>query len=115
MRRKVDHILRAGGSVVTNAVFDRLVDRQAIESIAVADGVRCEGFWLNASPKLLDARVRARLPGASDATPDIVALQLGRGGSAPEWHQVDASHGIGEIVDKMTSTLDSDPAPSCDF
>lgn len=77
MMTRAECILRAGHSVVLDAVFARPDERQAAEALAAKVGVPFEGLWLEVSRDVAQARVVARKADASDATPDVVDRQFG--------------------------------------
>jgi aminoglycoside phosphotransferase family enzyme/predicted kinase len=83
-------ILADGGTVVTDAVFDRLEDRQAIEAIARACAVPFSGLWLDAGADLLRARVAARHGGPSDADVPVLERQLARDPGVIDWQKVES-------------------------
>lgn len=83
--------LRSGHAVVTDAVYARPSERQAIEAVAAASAVPFTGFWLHADEPALVARVGARTHDASDATPEIVHRQLGYALGEITWQPIDAS------------------------
>jgi uncharacterized protein len=72
-----ERILRAGHSVVLDAVFAREDERRAAEALAVQVGVPFEGIWLDVPKEVAQARVASRKADASDATPAVVARQFG--------------------------------------
>jgi len=74
---RAERILRAGHSVVLDAVFAREDERRAAEALAVKVGVPFEGIWLDVPKEVAQARVAARQGDASDATPDVVERQFG--------------------------------------
>ena len=74
---RAERILRAGHSVVLDAVFARQDERQAAEQLAARVGVPFEGIWLDVPKDVAQARVAARKGDASDATPDVVERQFG--------------------------------------
>ncbi len=94
-------ILAEGGCVVADAVFDRPHDRARIAAVAAARAVPFEGVWLEADPALLWERVRDRTGGPSDATVDVLALQLSRSAQAVEWRRIDAGRPTGAVVDAI--------------
>ena len=53
-------LLRAGRTVVCDAVYGLGRDRQAIERVATDFGISFRGFWLEAPEPVLEARVAAR-------------------------------------------------------
>ncbi|HEU5095562.1 MAG TPA: AAA family ATPase, partial [Reyranella sp.] len=77
MMARAGRILRAGHSVVLDAVFARPEERQAAEALAAKVGVPFEGLWLDVPKEVAQARVAARKADASDATPDVVNRQFG--------------------------------------
>lgn len=74
---RAERILRAGHSVVLDAVFARADERRAAEDLAARVGVPFEGLWLDVPKEVAQARVAARKGDASDATPDVVERQFG--------------------------------------
>ncbi len=98
-------ILAEGGSVVSDAVFDREQNRQMIEVTARSAGVPFLGIWLDADPALLWQRVSERTGGASDATVDVLSLQLGRDPGEIAWQRVDAGVTKEEVVDEILALL----------
>ena len=68
-------LLRAGRTVVCDAVYGLGRDRQAIERVATDLGVSFGGFWLEAPEAVLEARVAARTGDASDADLAVVRRQ----------------------------------------
>lgn len=77
MMARAERILRAGHSVVLDAVFARPEERQAAEAVAATAGVPFEGMWLDVPKDVAQARVAARKADASDATPAVVERQFG--------------------------------------
>jgi len=91
-------ILSAGGSVVTDAVFDRPADRERIEKEASDRGLPFLGIWLEADPTVLWQRVSERKGGVSDATVDILSRQLQRHADETIWRRIDAAQKPVDIV-----------------
>jgi len=89
-------ILRAGHSVVVDAVYAGAADRRGIEQVAEAASVPFIGLWLDAPASLLIDRTARRRNDASDADADVVRMQRG--------------HQIGDI---RWSRLDASVAPAC--
>jgi uncharacterized protein len=77
MLMNAERALRAGHSVVLDAVFARPEERQAAEALAVKVGVPFEGNWLEIRKEEAQARVAGRRGDASDATPAVVERQFG--------------------------------------
>ena len=74
---RAERVLRAGHSVVLDAVFAREDERAAAEALAAKVGVPFEGIWLDVPKEVAQARVAARKADASDATPAVVERQFG--------------------------------------
>ena len=83
--------LKAGHSVVVDAVFAKPAEKQQIETIAERCGVSFRGVWLSAPGSILKERVDARNNDASDATSHVVERQLLWDSSPDGWAAVDAS------------------------
>jgi uncharacterized protein len=83
--------LRAGHSVVVDAVCARHVDREAISAAAGETGASFTGLWLEAPYEVLARRIATREPDPSDADTGVLQEQL-RTGSVPNgWTRLDAS------------------------
>lgn len=101
--RRAGAILRGGGSVVADAVFDRPEKRRLVETAALRAGARFTGVWLTAEKALLRQRVGARQGGPSDATLDILSRQLERDVGEITWQEVDAGETPDAIVECILS------------
>ena len=89
MAEEAQRLLRAGVSVVLDAVFDRPQDRQMAAAIASDAGVPFAGLWLEAPAGILEARVAQRRQDASDATPEVLRAQLDRDPGPIDWRRLD--------------------------
>ncbi len=69
-------LLRAGHSVIVDAVFLERPRPRPIEQVAADAGVPFAGLWLTAPAETLMARVRSRKDDASDATEAVLQAQL---------------------------------------
>lgn len=94
-------ILSQGASVVVAAVHDRDADRLAVETAARDGAVPFLGVWLDADPDVLRRRVGARRGGPSDATVEILDLQLDRADADVRWQRIDAARPVAEVVDAI--------------
>lgn len=74
---RAERVLRAGHSVILDAVYAREDERRAVEALARRVGVPFEGIWLDVPKEVAQARVAARKGDASDATPAVVERQFG--------------------------------------
>jgi aminoglycoside phosphotransferase family enzyme/predicted kinase len=90
--------LRAGHSVVADAVYARRDDRIAIEQVAMRSGVPFVGLWLDAPEAVLLARVAARRDDPSDADANVVKMQVRERSGEIAWRRLDATAPLDEVV-----------------
>lgn len=105
LARRSEAILTRGGTVIANAVYDRVENRAHIADAAQAAGVDFTGIWLAVDPAILRQRVAARSGGPSDATVDVLARQLAQGTVPDDWISIDASQPVDEIIMEILSVL----------
>jgi hypothetical protein len=104
---KAHDVLAAGHSVVADAVFAKAEERAGIEAVAADLDVAFRGLWLEAPPGKLADRVEARSGDASDATRDVVRLQLSGdvGALTAGWTRIDAGGSAAATLDKAREVL----------
>ena len=73
---RAERVLRAGHSVVLDAVFARPEERAAAEALARKVGVPFRGIWLDVPKDVAQQRVTDRKGDASDATAIVVERQF---------------------------------------
>jgi aminoglycoside phosphotransferase family enzyme/predicted kinase len=78
-------MLKAGQSVVLDAVFMRPDERDAARALAANCGAAFEGLWLEAPVSLLQTRIAARTDDASDADVGVLDLQLAQDTGPMDW------------------------------
>ena len=100
-----ENIVRSGYAAITDAVFAKSADRDAIQHVAAAAGVLFDGLWLEAPEPVLISRIDGRGPDVSDAGSDVIRRQLAYRLDSLRWHRLDASgtrqqvcDGVGAIV-----------------
>jgi aminoglycoside phosphotransferase family enzyme/predicted kinase len=76
MLERAEQALRAGHSVVLDAVFSKPEERQSAEALARKVGVPFDGQWLDVPKEVAQARVANRTGDASDATAAVVERQF---------------------------------------
>lgn len=74
---RAERVLRAGHSVVLDAVFARPEERAAAEALARKVGAPFQGIWLDVPKDVAQQRVTDRKGDASDATATVVERQFG--------------------------------------
>jgi aminoglycoside phosphotransferase family enzyme/predicted kinase len=91
-------LLRAGHSVVVDAVSARPEERAAIAHLARQAGAVFTGIWLQAPEAILLARLKSRGKDASDATPDVLLRQLSYDLGEMDWIRIDADRPESEVT-----------------
>jgi len=99
--RRAGSILKDGGTVVADAVFDRLASRELIEMAALIHNVPFTGVWLKGEPEILRERVAARKGGPSDADLGVLNVQLANEPHTIGWQSLNAAQPISELVGKI--------------
>lgn len=87
--RDAELVLKAGRSVVVDAVFIKPEQRARAEALAKKLDVAFQGVWLEAPADVLRARVAARVNDASDADVAVLESQLVRDTGDIDWRRVD--------------------------
>ena len=87
--RDAELVLKAGRSVVVDAVFIKPEQRARAEALARKLDVAFQGVWLEAPADVLRARVAARVNDASDADVAVLESQLTRDTGDIDWRRVD--------------------------
>jgi uncharacterized protein len=87
---RAKNLLGAGHAAIVDAVYLDARDRDRIEAVATAAGVKFAGLWLTAPAATLLARVRGRKGDASDADAAVLQAQLEVDPGPLAWAKVDA-------------------------
>lgn len=98
-------LLRAGRSVVADAVFAREDERNSIEHVAAQCGVPFNGLWLEADPEIARQRVRTRKGNVSDATVEVLERQFAYDLGLMRWSRIDTSGSKDEALAAGRRTL----------
>jgi uncharacterized protein len=102
--------LAAGRSVIADAVFAAPEEREAIARVAADAGVPFQGLWLDAPPGVLQRRVTGRRNNVSDATAEVVRLQLEYDLGTIDWARLDSSSEGEETLQAACTLLGVDSA-----
>jgi aminoglycoside phosphotransferase family enzyme/predicted kinase len=91
MYDEAEAALKAGHSVICDAVFARPEQRGRLGEIADRLKLPFTSGWAEAPPEILKERVVSRLRNASDATPQVLEMQFGYELGAVDWARIDTS------------------------
>jgi uncharacterized protein len=91
LAERAELVLRAGHSVIVDAVYARAAERRIIEHVAVAASTPFVGLWLEAAESILIDRTAQRRNDASDADATIVRMQHMEDTGEIHWCRLDAS------------------------
>ena len=106
LRDKAETALKAGHSVILDAVHQTVEERQAAAGIAATLGVDFFGLWLEADVETLIDRVQSRTGDASDADEAVVKLQVDRPIGPMDWLRVDAGGTPQETLKRALAAID---------
>ncbi|MHA1549010.1 MAG: AAA family ATPase, partial [Alphaproteobacteria bacterium] len=98
LRDQAGIALRAGQSVIVDAVHRDPEQRRQIEMVAGQAGAHFIGLWLDAPVELLIDRVEHRIDDASDATGAVILQQAQTDTGLVEWLRLDASLSLATVV-----------------
>jgi aminoglycoside phosphotransferase family enzyme/predicted kinase len=102
MAERAGTLLRAGRSVVCDAVYGDEVERWAVAGVAAGLEVLFRAFWLEVPEPALEARVAARTADASDADLAVVRRQRKLVRCATEgWRRVRADRSLDALVAEL--------------
>ena len=83
--------LEAGHAVIADAVYADPHEREEIAAVARQAGARFIGLWIDGPLEILASRLRARAADASDATADVLQLQMRSEVGPLDWQRLDGS------------------------
>jgi hypothetical protein len=101
--------LEGGQAVILDAVHAKPAEREAARSLAAEAGVPFTGLWLEAPPAILRERVAARTGDVSDATPEVVAAQLGYDIGPLDFERIDASLTLEQVLTACLERIGAQP------
>lgn len=105
MIRAARDILRAGHSLIVDAVFAQQEQRQRIEAVASETGVEFRGIWLEAATSVRVGRVAGRAPDASDATPRVAVAQENYDIGALTWTRILSDASTDVVIARVRTAL----------
>ena len=107
LRRKARLALKAGHSVLLDAVHANHEERDGAERLSAELGVPFSGLWLEAPIATRLARVARRTNDASDADGAVARAQTADGPSEAGWRSLDASADIAAVTQAAYESLGS--------
>ena len=99
-------LIASGCTVMVDAVFDRSADRDAIEAVAIAAGIRFDGFWLDASLDLMTKRIQDRKDDPSDATVEVLQAQIAHDPGLIRWQKIASGRKVRVVAEDIKARLD---------
>jgi hypothetical protein len=108
-RKRALMALEGGQAVILDAVHAKPAEREAARSLAAEAGVPFTGLWLEAPPAILRERVAARTGDVSDATPEVVAAQLGYDIGPLDFERIDASLTLEQVLTACLERIGAQP------
>lgn len=103
--QRADAALKAGTSVIVDAVFLQPHHRRWIEQVAKRRGVPFIGLWLEAPERQLAERVAKRRNDASDADEAVVRMQFATHAAATCWLGIDASAEPAVVIQRASRSV----------
>ena len=91
LMQRARRVLAQGHTAIVDAVFAQASERDAMAMLARDCGVPLTGIFLTADLATRQARVGSRRNDASDATPEVAALQEHYNIGNVDWAMIDAS------------------------
>ncbi|MBM3950401.1 MAG: hypothetical protein FJ311_03005 [Rhodospirillales bacterium] len=111
MTNRVETALRAGRSVVADALFAAPAERKRIASVAHICGVPFDGLWLSADPAIMERRVTERTANVSDATAEVLRRQMTYDLGEITWTRIDSGGTPEETLAQASTALGVDASP----
>jgi uncharacterized protein len=97
-RKRALMALEGGQAVIVDAVHAKKEERDALAVLAAQNGVPFTGLWLEAPARLMRERVAARTGDVSDATAEVIDVQLGYDIGPQSFAVIDASQPIDQVA-----------------
>ena len=107
LHRKAALTLKAGQSVIVDAVHSTPDERDSVASLAAELGVDFTSLWLEAPLQTRLERVANRANDASDADAAIAAAQNSPAPTHPAWRRIEASGDIEAVTQAALGALES--------
>lgn len=109
MNRRTADLLAEGKSVIWTSTLVAENQRKEKEDYAQQAGVAFTGFWLETHEDVLIDRVTKRVEAgtdASDATADIVKMQISQQKAVTDWPKIDAGRSIDTVAEDIITQME---------
>jgi hypothetical protein len=109
MNRRTEELLAEGKSVIWTSTLVAENQRKEKEDYAQQAGVVFAGFWLDTHEDVLIDRVTKRAEAgtdASDATAEIVKMQIAQQKTVTDWPKIDAGRSIDTVAQDIISEME---------
>jgi aminoglycoside phosphotransferase family enzyme/predicted kinase len=110
-RKRALMALEGGQAVIVDAVHAKNEERDALAALAAEKGVPFTGLWLEAPARLMRERVAARTGDVSDATAEVVDVQLGYEIGPQSFAVIDASKSVDQVAAACLERIGAGAAP----
>jgi predicted kinase len=97
-RKRALMALEGGQAVIVDAVHAKKEEREAVAALAAMRNIPFTGLWLDAPGRLMRERVAARTGDVSDATAEVVDVQLGYDIGPQSFAVIDASKPLDQVA-----------------
>ncbi len=97
--------LKAGYSVIVDAVFSKADERIAMQKLADRHQAEFTGIWLDVPRQTLFSRVAGRKGDASDANIEVVKQQLDYDLGNIEWRRINADQDRSQVIRDVISLI----------
>jgi hypothetical protein len=109
-RKRALMALAGGRAVIVDAVHAREEEREAIAALAAKARIPFAGLWLEAPPETMRGRVARRSGDVSDATPEVIEVQLGYDIGRQRFEVIDASLPLDRVVASCLRRIGVEPS-----
>jgi len=107
-RKRARMALEGGQAVILDAVHAKQEEREAIAALAAERCIPFTGLWLEAPADVMRKRVASRESDVSDATPDIVDIQLGYDIGPQSFERIDAGRPLEQVIASCLDRIGSE-------
>ncbi|MBC8012479.1 MAG: AAA family ATPase [Methyloceanibacter sp.] len=108
-RKRALMALEGGHAVIVDAVHAKKEERETLAALAAQKRVPFTGLWLEAPAQLMRDRIATRSGDVSDATPEVVDVQLGYDIGPQSFEGIDASLPIDQVVASCLAHIGAHP------